>query len=118
MDWTQVVTDPVGLSGFALALGFGVLSRLLAAQAERISARWVTAGAFGLALICVIGGLTLAYQRQSHATATAHRAATPSQPQPDASISIEKIEQRVESGSAVAGVQGDVTVSSPPAGVK
>ncbi|MET0166594.1 MAG: hypothetical protein ABW318_16510 [Vicinamibacterales bacterium] len=118
MDWTRVVTDPVGLSGFALALGFGVLSRLLAAQARRISARWVTAGAFGLALICVIGGLTLAYQRQSSATATAHQAATPSQPQPDVSMSIGKIEQRVESGSAVAGVRGDVIVSSSRTGVK
>ena len=33
MDWSKVVTDPLGLVGFVLALAFGAASQISAAQA-------------------------------------------------------------------------------------
>ena len=57
MDWTKVVTDPLGLAGFALSLAFGVLST------RPGTPPWWPKAAAGLALVCIVGGLCLAYQK-------------------------------------------------------
>jgi hypothetical protein len=58
MDWSKVVTDPLGLGGFALALVFGALSRK-----SRGMPKWWPAAALGLAALSVAGGLGIAYSR-------------------------------------------------------
>lgn len=108
MDWTKVVTDPLGLAGFALALVFGVLSPILARKGGRDS-RWFVPAAYALAAVCVLGGLALAYQRASSAAATKSQIPAPAAP----SMQIGKIEQKAGGGTAVAGVQGTVTVNAP-----
>jgi hypothetical protein len=59
----------------------------------------------------LVGGLCLAYLRVSEA-------ARPAVGAPSQSMKIGKIEQKVDNGAAVAGVQGDVTVEKPAPGSK
>jgi len=59
-EWTSVVTDPLGLAGFALFLVFSVLGL----RRRTSEARWVTASFVSLAGIALVGGLGLAYVRQ------------------------------------------------------
>jgi hypothetical protein len=109
MDWTKVVTDPLGLAGFALAM-VGLVSKL-AAQKRR--ERWIVPAFYTMALICVVGGLVLAYHRESNITASLkHPVTTP----PITSIQTGNIEQTVGNGAAVAGIHGNVTVNPPVAG--
>ena len=61
-DWTKVVTEPLGLAGFALFLVFGVLARVKK-QDER---RWLGPLASGMAVLALLGGLTLAYVKASN----------------------------------------------------
>lgn len=56
MDFTNVVTHPLGLAGFALALVFGVLSRV-----GRHPPPWWPHAAVAMAAVTLVGGLTLAY---------------------------------------------------------
>src|SRR6476646_1846980 len=53
----KVVTDPMGLAGFALFLVFTVLAR------KGKKPAWMAAGAFAMACLALAGGLTLAYLR-------------------------------------------------------
>jgi hypothetical protein len=76
MDWTKVVTDPLGLAGFALALVFGTVAR-------KRGAGWIAATL--LAAVCIAGGLTIAYRRAEPAVAKPAPAApsqTPTQAPP------------------------------------
>lgn len=57
MDWTKVVTEPLGLAAFAVALIFASRRR------GATTPRWWPPTAIGLALVCVIGGLLLFYAR-------------------------------------------------------
>lgn len=57
MDWTKVVTEPLGLAAFAIALIFA--SRRRGAHTPR----WWPPTAIGLAVVCVVGGLLLFYAR-------------------------------------------------------
>jgi hypothetical protein len=106
MDWMKVITDPLGIAGFALALVFGVASRLVA-QKRRKNTQWIVLAAYALAATCVVGGLTLAYHRESLTVPVK----SPITDSPKHSMSIDKIDQKVDNGAAVAGVQGDVTVN-------
>jgi hypothetical protein len=108
MDWTKVITDPLGVTGFALALVFGVAGRILARK-RRKSDQWIVPAAYLLAVVCVGGGFFLAYKRGS--VTTESRPPAVSVPAP--SMRIDKIEQKADNGAAVAGVQGDVTVNKP-----
>ena len=103
-----MVTDPLGLAGFALAAVFWVLSQIVTQKGGR-DPRWFVPAAYALAAVCVLGGLALAYQRASSAAATKSQTAAPPAP----SMQIGKIDQKVGSGTAVAGVQGAVTVNAP-----
>src|ERR1035438_3523178 len=55
--WTKVVTDPLGLTGFALFLVFGYLAKVKRND-ER---RWLSPVAFAIATVALIGGLVVAY---------------------------------------------------------
>ena len=57
IDWTKVVTEPLGLAAFAIALIFA--SRRRGAHTPR----WWPPTAIGLAIVCVVGGLLLFYAR-------------------------------------------------------
>ena len=57
IDWTKVVTEPLGLAAFAIALIFA--SRRRGAHTPR----WWPPTAIGLAVVCVVGGLLLFYAR-------------------------------------------------------
>jgi hypothetical protein len=57
VEWTKVVTNPLGLAGFALFLVFGILAKVKRND-ER---RWLSPAAVGIAAIALIGGLLLAY---------------------------------------------------------
>ena len=107
MDWIKVITDPLGIAGYALALVFGITGRIISQKGKR-NAKWVAPTAFAFALVCIIGGLTLAYSRGV--------TPLPVRPKPASdqtqSMHIDKIDQK-GNGAAVAGVQGNVTVNAP-----
>ena len=66
MDWAKAVVHPLGLTGFALSLVFGVLAR------NKGLPKWWPAAAIALAFLCAGGGLYLAGEKQT--------AAAPNQP--------------------------------------
>lgn len=109
-DWTKVVTEPLGLAGFALFLVFGVLSRLKAKE-ER---RWLGPVASAMAVLALAGGLTLAYVKTSRETAQQGApAGRPNQTQSNTSV------QQTTTGAGspvVQGVQGDVTITVDQSG--
>jgi hypothetical protein len=122
VDWTKVVTDPLGLAAFALAIVFSVVSTVIA-QKHRRDTRWIVPAGFALAAVCVLGGLFIAYQRVSTVKneqnktlepATAPTSNPPNSPAaPTTSLKIDKVEQNVGNGAAVSGVQGNVTINAP-----
>ncbi len=64
-EWTKVVTEPLGLAGFALFLVFGVLARIKRDD-ER---RWLGPLAMAMAVVALTGGLALAYLKTPPQTA-------------------------------------------------
>lgn len=106
VEWAKVVTDPLGLAGFALALVFSLVGRFVVKK-RSINANWLIPAAYALAVVCVIGGLFLAQNRQA-ASNVPSRKSDPGPQQP--SMQIQHIQQDVSNGSAVAGVQGNVTI--------
>lgn len=57
--WINVVTDPLGLAGFALFLVFGFLAKVGLAKGQQ----WLTISAVSMAAIALIGGMLLSWQR-------------------------------------------------------
>jgi hypothetical protein len=104
MDWMKVITHPLGIAGFALALVFGVVGRVIV-QKHRKNIQWIVPAAYALAAVCIVGGLALAYRRESMTP--------PVKPDTVGTMRIDKIDQKVGNGTAVAGVQGNVTVNAP-----
>ena len=97
--WVTVVTNPLGLAGFALFLVFSTLGRLT----KRKRFLWASPAAFVLALIALVGGLYLSYRRISSSSSSV----TPPNTQQIGTI------QQQNQGSKdvnVGGVQGNVTV--------
>jgi hypothetical protein len=115
VDWTKVVTDPLGLTGFALALVFGVVT--VVARKRGRGTTWIAGAGFALATVCIVGGLIIAYRRLDSAAAPNPQGnapvSTPAPASSQPSMRIDKIEQQVPGGAAVAGVQGNVTVNAP-----
>ena len=115
-----MVTDPLGLAGFALALVFGAASTVIA-QKHRRGTRWIVPAGFALAAVCVLGGLFIAYQRVStvknEQNKTLESTTAPTPPNiptaPTSTQQIDKVEQNVGTGTAVSGVQGNVTINGP-----
>jgi hypothetical protein len=98
MKWTEIVTHPLGLVAFALALVFGVAGVKLAAR-NRL---WFLPVAISLAALVIVGGLFLAYQDlQSKATPVA------AVPQEKTAV---KQETHGPNSPAIQGVGGDVTI--------
>ncbi len=55
--WTEVVTEPLGLAGFALFLVFSVLSKTAGVEKYR----WLPKAFIAMAVIALVGGLALAF---------------------------------------------------------
>lgn len=73
MDWTKVVTQPLGLGGFALALVFALVGR----GAKSDKTPWLKPAAFAMAGVALVGGLTLAFQQGEGAKPRPQLAAPP-----------------------------------------
>lgn len=102
-DWTKVVTQPLGLAGFALFLVFGYLAR----AKRNDERRWLSPVAVAVAAVALAGGLILAYvQAPRPAAPAAQTTKTPAQ-------QTNQVQQSTSgAGSpAVQGVQGDVTIT-------
>lgn len=102
--WTQVVTHPLGLAGFALFLVFGYLAKVKRND-ER---RWISRAAVAAAVAGLAGGLIIAYVQSPKPVIPAARSdAAKVQQQTN------QVQQNTTGpGSpAVQGVQGDVTIT-------
>lgn len=58
-SWIKVITDPLGLAGFALFLVFGVLAKAGFSKSKK----WVAVSAFSMAFVALIGGLFLSWNK-------------------------------------------------------
>lgn len=104
-EWAKVVTQPLGLAGFALFLVFGYLARATKNDARR----WLSPAAVGLALIALAGGLLIAYKQIPEPTPTPTvQVSQPTKQQTNSNV------QQTSTGQGspnVQGVQGDVTIT-------
>jgi hypothetical protein len=65
-EWTKVVTQPLGLAGFALFLIFGLVARVKRND-ER---RWISFVSIVMAVVALVGGLGLAYSHNTKSPAS------------------------------------------------
>jgi len=106
-EWTKVVTNPLGLAGFALFLIFGYLAKARK-SAER---RWLTPVAVFMAIGALVAGLALAYIQVARPVAPSTQAEKPlaaAQQQTNSNV------QQTSTGEGspnVQGVQGDITIT-------
>ena len=107
--WTNVVTQPLGLAGFALFLVFGYLARAKSKD-ER---RWLSPVAMIVAVMALAGGLALAFLQAPKPRAPVVQTGAPAAQQNT------QVQQTTSGpGSpAVQGVQGDVTITVDQSGV-
>jgi hypothetical protein len=104
-SWTKVVTEPLGLAGFALFLMFAYLGKVIKDEKRR----WLSPVAFACAAVTLIAGFSLAYlelRKQDIPQSTTKPAVTVAEPAPAA--------QQSSNGPGspnVQGVQGDVTIT-------
>jgi hypothetical protein len=105
-EWTKVVTQPLGLVGFALSLVFTYLGKIKIGD-ER---RWLAPAAFASAAVVLVGGLAIAYIQVPKTT-------TPSPittSQPAIRRQDNQQVQQTTSGPGspvIQGVQGNVTIT-------
>jgi hypothetical protein len=107
--WAKVVTDPLGLAGFALFAVFVYLAKVK----RNGKRRWLSPFAFAMAAVALIGGLVLAYLkvRVPGAATPPVRTAQP------AALTQQQTNQQVQQTSSgagspnVQGVQGNVTIT-------
>ncbi|WP_353062249.1 hypothetical protein RBB77_13155 [Tunturibacter psychrotolerans] len=112
MQWEKVITDPLGIAGFALSLAFALATRVIS-QKRKGQNRWLAPAAYALAVICVVGGFSLAWHRDSAKPVPVPVPPAAIAPQPatrPSSITIGDINQSGDGN--VAGVQGDVRINS------
>ena len=97
-SWTKVVMQPLGLAGFALFLVFG----LIANRKRKAPHNWLFPAALGMAVLALIGGISLSYVQMTQRAAAASKATPPSQV---------KVEQKSSGACSpnIADVKGDVT---------
>lgn len=117
-DWTKVVTQPIGLAGFALFVVFGLLAK------TKKKPTWLVAGFFALASVALIGGLAIGYFEVQHGNPPSHSKAVsslPSKTNPEPAQSNQQVIGEINQNSTgtgavnAGGVQGQVTVTIPPA---
>ena len=106
-DWTKVVTEPLGLAGFALFLVFGVLSRVKRHD-ER---RWLGPLAIAMAVLALTGGLTLAYLKRPPQAAPQTISVPAAQATPKTQTNLVDQKSTGAGSPNVQGVQGDVTIN-------
>jgi hypothetical protein len=99
MKWTEVVSNPYGLTAFALALVFGVAGKLAARNRK-----WFLPVAITLAALVIVGGLFLAYQDVQSRSKSASTASPQEKPREV------KQETHGPNSPAVQGVGGDVII--------
>ena len=102
-EWAKVVTDPLGLAGFALFLVFGYLAKAKKSNQQR----WLAPLAVCAAIAALAGGLALSYVRVSKSVAPAVNTSNPPMQQTN------KVQQSSSGAGSpnVQGVQGDVTIT-------
>jgi hypothetical protein len=102
-EWLKVVTDPLGLAGFALFILFGYAAKVKRSD-ER---RWLSPLAAFAGIAALIGGLAIGYVRVPKAAVpSAQTGIVPAQQQTNRV-------QQTSSGAGspnVQGVQGNVTI--------
>src|SRR5437868_6322856 len=98
-DWSKVVTEPLGLAGFALFLVFGFLSKLK----RKDERRWLAPTAAAMGVAALAGGMVLSYFKASQSSA--HGASQ---------IQVNQIQQTTTAPDSPVfqGVQGNVTVNN------
>ena len=112
-----MLTNPIGLAGFAVFLVFGFLAK------KGKKPQWLAIGAYVMALIALAGGLVLAYLRANPSASQTRAFPVGASPTPISSVvnqqNIGQIKQQSSGIGAIntAGVQGQVTVNqgTPPA---
>jgi hypothetical protein len=105
-EWTKVVTEPLGLTAFALFLIFSYLGKVNRGDKRR----WLSPVAFTCAVATLIGGLVLAYIQLPKHVESPHL--TVNTPDPAAGQTNPVRQTSHGPGSPnVQGVQGDVTVT-------
>lgn len=104
--WLKVVTEPLGLVGFALFLLFAFVGKINKDDKRR----WLAPVAFGCAVVALLGGLGLAYLEAANRAVQARPAAT----QPRTTKPAQPSTQQTSNGSGspnINGVTGDVVIS-------
>jgi negative regulator of sigma E activity len=104
IDWTKVIVTPYGLAGFALFLVFLFVARVK----RRDERRWVVPTFIGMAIIALIGGLSLGYVRERNASIAENKTGQTTQQQQNNQV------QQTSSGASspnVQGVQGPVNIN-------
>ena len=111
--WIPVVTDPLGLAGFALFLVFSFLSL----KRRSLDAHWIMASFITLAAVGLLGGLGLAYLRsgQTGPSPSKETGAPPvaqREPAPNGQQTSSPARQETHGSQSptVSGVQGNVTI--------
>ena len=105
-EWAKVVTNPLGLTGFALFLVFAYLAR-----AKRIDERrWISPIAVAAAVVALVGGLLLAYVQTSKPATPVVQAG---KPPVSGQQQTNQVQQTTtgQGSPAVQGVQGDLTIT-------
>jgi hypothetical protein len=105
-EWAKVVTEPLGLAGFALFLIFTYLGKTKQADHRK----WLSPMAFGCAAITLVGGLTLAYLQITKPTQAPASLSKPAPPPIQQTNQVQQLSTGQGSPN-VQGVQGDVTIT-------
>lgn len=105
-EWAKVVTNPLGLAGFALFLVFGLIAKVKRSDEKR----WIARVAICMAIAALLGGIAIAWI-QSHGPAPT--AATSRPAAPSAKQICEAADQKSAGpgSSNVNCVQGNVTIT-------
>jgi hypothetical protein len=105
--WTKVVTEPLGLAGFALFLVFGYLAKLK----KNDERRWLSPVALAIAAVALIGGLALAYVQTPKPSPTSTQTSKPAAPVQQQTNQQVQQTSTGEGSPNVQGVQGNVTIT-------
>ena len=107
--WIKVVTEPLGLAGFALFLIFGYLAK----AKRRDERRWLSPAAFAIAAVALIGGLIISYVKVRPPAPVTPSVETSRPAAPVEQQTNQQIQQTsIGHGSPnVQGVQGNVTIT-------
>jgi tetrahydromethanopterin S-methyltransferase subunit D len=102
--WIEVVTDPLGLVGFALFLVFTAAAR----YGMRRGQGWLPVAAVSMAVIALVGGLVLSWNTQDR-----RAAAQSAQQGIGGTPAASEVRQRTEGvqSPAIQGVSGNVSIT-------